>query len=312
MAAQEYIDQSEEFWQEYVRGRKHVPDSFFNRIYDFHAQNGASFDLAHEPGAGAGIHSERLAKKFKKVIVSDISGSQVALAQSRLGHLPQFEFRTAPLESTDGLQKDSVDLFIAATCIHWSDVPKTIEAVAYQLKPGGTFAAWISGFLTLDDPKMQDVWERIWNKNQREKLEQDPELKDQKGRQVGFGALDSVDLPDDIFQPGAIRLKISRNGFGSDGTWNDKFPLEYRAKLQPLPSGVKESDIILMEEDDDWKTTDLNLENIKSTAASFAIPKDEPRYAELWKELENLLGEGGTTSGRWSASLVMAKKRSEA
>lgn len=105
-------DQDSDFWQKYVKGRPQVPDSFFERVFGYHAEHGGDFGTVHDAGAGPGNHSSRLAKRFKKVIVSDYAERNIETAKAHLSGL-QYEFRVTKLEDTiQSLPAASVDMYV--------------------------------------------------------------------------------------------------------------------------------------------------------------------------------------------------------
>ena len=40
-------------WAEYQKGRPEVPESFYERIFNYHAEHGGQFGIAHDTGAVA-------------------------------------------------------------------------------------------------------------------------------------------------------------------------------------------------------------------------------------------------------------------
>lgn len=55
MAAQKgenVYEQSEGFWEKYIKGRPAVPQTFFDAIFKYHSDHEGNFDTVHEVGAG--------------------------------------------------------------------------------------------------------------------------------------------------------------------------------------------------------------------------------------------------------------------
>jgi 2-polyprenyl-3-methyl-5-hydroxy-6-metoxy-1,4-benzoquinol methylase len=71
-------------WSDYIRYRPVYPASHYQRIYEHHRLHSDNWEVAHDVGAGAGIASQELAKKFERVIVSDPNDGYVDIASSRL------------------------------------------------------------------------------------------------------------------------------------------------------------------------------------------------------------------------------------
>lgn len=100
--------------------------------------------MAHDIGAGAGIASQELANKFKKVVVSDLNKTYVEIASERLTQdfnppKARFRFLQEPAEKSS-VETGSVDPIAICEAIHWTDVQATVKEVTRQLKSGGTVA----------------------------------------------------------------------------------------------------------------------------------------------------------------------------
>ena len=106
MAARTNLFEGDEtFWTKYVKGRPRAPDSFFDRIFAYHAQHGGNFTRVHDAGAGVAVHSARLAQRFSNILVSDVSAQNIDIAKSRHEDPhQQYDYRVAKLEDCDGLE----------------------------------------------------------------------------------------------------------------------------------------------------------------------------------------------------------------
>lgn len=147
------------FWENYLKRRPRVADSFFDRIFNYHR---ASFGAVHDTGAGNGPYAQRLRSRFYHVIVSDIMAENAELARHRLQGAKGFSFRTSPLKEADDIEAGSVDMIFATNATHFPESQDTaMDAVARQLRPGGTFTA--AGFapVRFHDAQLQDLWDRI-------------------------------------------------------------------------------------------------------------------------------------------------------
>ena len=56
---------TESFWEGYLSGRPQVPETLFDRIFKYHADNGGKFGVLNDIGASIGNYSARLAKKIR-------------------------------------------------------------------------------------------------------------------------------------------------------------------------------------------------------------------------------------------------------
>ncbi|KAI0103930.1 S-adenosyl-L-methionine-dependent methyltransferase [Nemania sp. FL0031] len=132
-------------WTNYQAYRHVYPVSFFHRIYTYHSEKlGAGWSVAHDIGAGAGIASSALAKRFNHVVVSDPNEGYTALAQELLVQkslFPEskFTFLEEPGEKSS-VPSSTVDLITVCECIHWMKLDRAIQQFARQLAPGGTIA----------------------------------------------------------------------------------------------------------------------------------------------------------------------------
>ena len=90
-------------------------------------------------GSGAGLLSELLARRCKKVIAVDNSEKIVAFgaAKAKKNNLKNLEFRLGDLQNPP-IEPDSVDLVILSQALHHAEDPgKAIAAGHRMLKPGG-------------------------------------------------------------------------------------------------------------------------------------------------------------------------------
>ena len=106
------------FWNKYLKGRPQFPDSFFERTFNYHSNYNGQFAVVHDAGAGVDVHSERRARKFEKVIISDLSEENVRVARDRLSSSGKYEFIATKLEDTINFDAFSVDMVFAGTMLH--------------------------------------------------------------------------------------------------------------------------------------------------------------------------------------------------
>lgn len=297
-----FYSRDDAFWDNYVKGRPQVPDSFFERLFAYHAEHGGQFGTIHEAGVGPGVHSPRLAKRFNKVIVTDISENNIEIAKARLTS-SQYEFHVTTLEDTITFTPASVDMVCAATMIHFTDIDKALDAVAHQLQPGGTFTAFLTGFARLEDSQAQEVWVKLFHQIVRQVL--------QKLTEALISALacqssgyDSIHIPESSFEPGALRIKT--NELSAVSRYHAYVPPEYQTKYA-LVSNVGPNDKVMMEDDEDW-SFQKDIHGLKQVVLSFPIDHETDEMNTIWQELETVVGER-QIEGKWLVSTILATRK---
>lgn len=118
---------------DYARFRPGYPEALFDWI----AAQTPNHDLAWDCGCGNGQATEPLARRFARVIGTDLSEQQVAQANPN----PRIEYRVAPAERS-GLSEASVDVVTVAQALHWFDFEAFYAEVRRVVKPGGLIVAW--------------------------------------------------------------------------------------------------------------------------------------------------------------------------
>ncbi|KAL1591699.1 hypothetical protein SLS60_011698 [Paraconiothyrium brasiliense] len=296
-------NQSQNFWDSYIKGRPSIPQSFFDTIFAYHASHNGSFTTAHEVGAGVGVHSPRLAARFPHVLISDIISSNIQLARTRLQSHGCYSFKTSSLEDTIDLEAGSVDLVFASTMMHFTDVDAAVRAVHHQLAPGGTFAAGLYGTYALHEGRAQEVWARIvrWIcSNIIEKYGLDDRAK--QILQNEASGLDSVGLPPELFTP-AQRYDYN---FPQRSTLRDMIlPKQYG--LETIDR-VGAEDVVVKDGWDRGWCSKQGVEGLKGIASTWPHDDGDEEILGLWEELRVVVGEGEVEGG-WMVSLVLASKK---
>ena len=298
---------SGDFWEGYRKGRPQVPDSFFERIYTYHASHGGQFGTVHDAGGGPGVHSARLANRFEKVILTDVAESNISLAQTQLQG-PGFEFHAAKLEDTINLlPAGSVDLVFAATMLHFTDIPKALEAVAHQLKPGGTFAIPCTGLLILQDARAQEIWAKLHRKGLEPFSRKFRETWVPSFQANGTG-YDSVLLPEEYFEPGALRMRLNETMRDTPGGLKYEMLIspEIRDKCPPI-SRIKPDEKVVFEDDEDWRVA-KDIADPRQVISTYLFDMKADVMKELWSELENIVGDR-VVDGRWVTYLTLATRK---
>lgn len=126
----------------YAKFRPRYPAALFEWLAGLAPQR----DLAWDAGTGNGQAATMLARHFSRVVASDPSEQQIALAEPH----ERVEYRVAKAESS-GLADASCDLVTAAQALHWFDPPAFFAEARRVLKPGGAIAVW-----SYVDPEMTE------------------------------------------------------------------------------------------------------------------------------------------------------------
>ena len=321
------------FWEKYFKGRPQIPESLFERVCKYHSEHGGQFDTVHDVGAGPGVHSHRLAKYFQHVVISDVAPSNIELAKERLG-TQQYSYRARRIEDADAPPAGSVDMVFAAAMMHFVVFDQAFEAIARQLKPGGTFVAFLNGIATLHDERADDVWRRLWWEGQHILLRLG---KDRKGRLQTVGrtasGYDAVPVPEKYFLPGALRVTLN-SGEGwpvmlppdlqseLETTWGSiNGEALYRlalalsrsqnsSKSQELTSilAVSSNEQRVYENEPGWSFK-ADMQDLRNQFDTFPFAGHEPeKFAPLWQELEAIVGSR-TIEGTWPARFILATRK---
>jgi SAM-dependent methyltransferase len=132
----------------YSKYRPHYPESLFTWVASLVPRHDVAWDCA----TGNGQAAVSLAKIFAKVIATDASEKQIALAEPH----PSIEYRVATA-SESGIADQSVDLVTVAQAIHWFDHESFYREVKRVLKPDGAIAIWGYGDPVIDDPALAEI-----------------------------------------------------------------------------------------------------------------------------------------------------------
>ncbi|KKY32364.1 putative methyltransferase type 11 [Diaporthe ampelina] len=298
--------QDDKFWDNYLKGRPQVPDAFFDRIFEYHKTRGGSFGTVHDVGAGNGPYGKRLRSRFSRVIVSDIVPGNVDLARARFSGLDGFSFRAARLEDADDIPAGSVDLVFATNVMHFADPQAAaVEAVARQLRPGGTFAAASFGPARFHDAALQDLWDRVSREGGRRLLEtvDDPAATARVMARTE-GPYNVAPLGPELFEPWAQRVHLNMGRGGIQGM----LPPE-AAHQDTEPSFTGPGDDEIFEDEDGW-SFETDLAGVKEHFGSFPfISKFPDAFTELYKELDSLLADGRRVEGYYPAKIILATRR---
>ena len=301
-----FYDRQQDFWKNYQTGRPIIPDSFYQRFYDYHAANGGSFEVVYDAGAGYGELSLELGKKFKHVIVGDPAPKSLDVARNLIraagGSHDQYTFRQERIEDSD-LPEGSVDAIFFCNGIHWTDIERAMDVMTRQLKPGGTLFICING-VPKYDPKIQSSWWKMVDACMADLGPRIPKEKLERILAIQDNGYDCVPLPESDFEPGAIRLKL--NTLGDEEAFVQAPESSKNASpVQKIgPNDRLEEDI-----DKDW-FFEVDIEGLKATIGSYPFDPDPGMLEHHISGLETLLG-GGKCEGHWPVSIIMATRKKE-
>ena len=294
----------EKFWINYLKGRPQAPGTLFDRIFGYHEAKCGAFETAHDVGAGNGPYADRLKARFRHIIISDIAASNVELAKARLGS-ERFSYRVAKVEDADDIPAGSVDLVFATNVMHFADQDLAMNAIAKQLKSGGTFAAALFGPARFDDVKLQDLWERINYQGGRMLLAK----ADQPEQTIAIMArtqdkYNVASLDPHFFEAGAKRVHLNMTNGGITGILP---PEAAHRNVEPNHTGP--DDIESYEDDDGWSFA-TDLEGVKDHIASFPfLATDTEALTDLFEELEKYFNDRERARGCFPVKIILATRR---
>lgn len=110
-------------------------------------------EFAWDTATGNGQAALGLAVHFDRVLGTDTSEAQIAHAK---GH-PRVEYRVARAEDS-GLLSGSVDLVVAASALHWFDLPAFYQEVLRVGRRGCVLAAWSYHVARVEAPFDDVLW----------------------------------------------------------------------------------------------------------------------------------------------------------
>ena len=115
-------------------------------IYRHHKAYGGDFSSALDVGAGSGVVTKQLLRRFKRVTLSDVSELYVSQAKARFSNV-QPDHKSYLQQSFEALNPvdlphGKVDLITAGECLHFAILQDFVTQMAKMLQPDGTIAAF--------------------------------------------------------------------------------------------------------------------------------------------------------------------------
>jgi SAM-dependent methyltransferase len=132
----------------YSRFRPTYPLELFEWIRDISRRHESVWDCA----TGSGQAAQGLAEIFERVIATDASEKQIAMAEPHAS----IEYRVASAADS-GLEDSSVDAVTVAQAIHWFDHDSFYREVRRVLKPEGLIVVWGYGDPSIDDSQLDKI-----------------------------------------------------------------------------------------------------------------------------------------------------------
>ncbi|KAF2487321.1 S-adenosyl-L-methionine-dependent methyltransferase [Neohortaea acidophila] len=295
----------EDFWTKYLRGRPPLVDGILDSILAYHTEHAGQFGTLHEPGAGGAVHSARISQRFERAIVTDPSAENIKVARGRLPEA-KYEFQVSTLEETGtSIPAASVDMVFAATMLHFCDVPRAFEAVAHQLKPGGTFVALCLGVYVLEDAAAQEAMEAFFHTVIRGMIRKVGEGLMERSKTM-FYAYDDLVFPEASFDQRTQGIFWNWNDDPSENWYRFSVPPEYRARQPPLARVGTQAQVL--RKVDESLAFEKDMAGLMEHINTFPWDQEDEAQKQALQRLEALVGDG-TVKGHWLASVIMATRK---
>ncbi|KAI1418823.1 S-adenosyl-L-methionine-dependent methyltransferase [Xylaria sp. FL1777] len=286
-------------WSEYVLYRPIYKESFFRRIYEYHAQKpGASWSTAHDVGAGHGIVSSNLATKFERVVVSDPNDGYSEIARQHLiGNSGKLESKFLFLQEgaeQSSVETGTVDMITACTCMHWMNTVEAVDEFARQLKPGGTLAiTYYSQPLILGNERAQSIWEEIFKALSKKNLG----LLIERALQISGSGYDSIAIP--VAQWERVKRVYINASRGISSFQKGGYTGEDMVE--------SDEERVWVYNDPDW-SDEQRVDWFKRYLATWGLPFPESEFQGLWDELEHV-ANGAKLQMETPVVMVFATRR---
>ena len=229
-------------WSKYQQGRPPYPPSLTELILNYHSKKPtAGYERLIDIGAGSGVASTNFMPSFQKIHISDPSPSNLEQARSFLSSFAtenglsekvELEFSQAVGEEVHlSAGEGQADLVICATAAHFIDPDGLVGSAAKALRRGGTlavFSYWMPSFpgksegfyerfvRVFDEVVLRALLGKVENKPPPDwKSGENGEGEGEKWdlskthlgkvvsrRMTGEGGLDSLPLPEELFEDG--------------------------------------------------------------------------------------------------------------
>ncbi|KAL4794018.1 S-adenosyl-L-methionine-dependent methyltransferase [Aspergillus venezuelensis] len=295
-------------WDSYIKHRPQYSETLYRRIYEYHSRLSSNvFDTAHDVGAGVGTVSEKLAKQFKHVIVSEPNTEYMDIAKGRLSSNQEGKFTyLAERAETSSVKSGTVDLIVISEAIQWTDIPSSINEFGRQLKSGGTLCIIQYGRIYFpDNEEAEKVWTDLFMDVERTTDDWDDSKKEvyfRAARSIATG-LDNVAFPARDWRPGVKRTFTNTGG--------DKrrvgFAIRWEEEEDRFGPDDKRE---FVEGDEEWIRTNCDLKWLQGVFASFVPGRKAEENLERWKEMERAIGgKNGRVNVEWPNVQIFVTRR---
>lgn len=126
-------------------------------LFDLLAEASPARSLAWDCGTGTGQAAVGLARRFRRVVATDASASQVR----RAAPCPHLRYAVARAEAAP-LRAAASDLVTVAQALHWLDLDAFYAEARRVLVPGGLLAVWTYGRGRVDGGRIDAALEHFY------------------------------------------------------------------------------------------------------------------------------------------------------
>jgi SAM-dependent methyltransferase len=137
----------------YAQARPTYPEPLFDWLAGLCPRRRLAVDV----GAGTGQATVAMARRFERVIGTDLSAEQLRGAAAAAN----IEYRACPAERLD-VPDACADLVTVAQSLHWFDLDRFWPEVRRVLRPAGVIAVWTYGLLQVDGPHADAIVQRFY------------------------------------------------------------------------------------------------------------------------------------------------------
>ncbi len=191
--------------------------------------------------------------------------------------------------------------------LHWTDPEAALRSIATSLRPGGTFAACLSGF-RINFPQ-DDGLTRLWvaaTTAMFGQLFDDGHIPPPvvAGMSKALNGYDNVAVDEALYTN--VR-RVSLNAMDGDP---EPFRFADTTKFKPRPSRVKQSETVEYARDRNW-SRQVDVDWLKGHLRTTSLPFDDKMWAlPAWKEFEAAVaGHKDPLTAEWACSVLLATRK---
>ena len=147
MSSSEYIGHFNQQSEQYSLCRPDYPEALFDYLVGQVDAKACVWDC----GTGTGQAAKELAKRFKKVIATDINSGQLAAASQ----MNNIEYYCCPAEKTP-IETGSINLITVAQALHWFNFESFYAEVRRVAAKDALFFAWCYSLGYFNNPALDE------------------------------------------------------------------------------------------------------------------------------------------------------------